>query len=143
MRGGEKTIPFTYVKFESKSFTNNMGHHKETNRKKKKAFQTTGGEKTGLMTGDSITTFDIQPLSDTSKKTNCFAKTGIKNICYRAEDVTPPDSSKYDEWKADWNPPHDGPYFIEVNKKSISQANVKKPPWVLPSVPLTLPKVDL
>jgi len=110
MRGGEKTIPFTYVKFESKSFTNNMGHHKETNRKKKKAFQTTGGEKTGMMTGDSITTFDIQPLSDTSKKTNCFAKTGIKNICYRAEDVTPPDSSKYDEWKADWNPGEDNFY---------------------------------
>ena len=36
----------------------------------------------------------------------------------------------------------DGPYFIEVNKKNISQASVKKPPWVLSSVQVKLPKVD-
>ena len=109
-RGATKTIPFTYVKFESVSFTRNPKHHKETNQNKMKAFQTTENEKTSLKTRDSITTFDLQPLSDTSKKTNCFAKTGIKNICYRAEDITPPDDRNYNEWKADWNPEEDNFY---------------------------------
>ena len=88
-----------------------MGHHNETNQKKTKAFQSIEGEKTGLMTGDSITTFDLQQSSNDSKTTKCFTKKNeIKKICYRAEDITPPDGNIYDKWKADWNPEEDNFY---------------------------------
>lgn len=111
-RGATKTIPFTYVKFESNSFTHNKGHHKETNQKKTKAFQIAKGQKgdtTPLANQIVGSTFDLQPLSFDSK-TDCFAKRGYKKICYRAEDITPPDDRNYDEWKADWNPEEDNFY---------------------------------